>query len=201
MKKITSIVMATAMAVVMCVSTSVSAFAANVQSPTAATVPSTSNVTNKNIIPPTVNVNGQNTSGITYRPNETNANEITFVYEGDGTFIRWEQNLTDLGLVEGTDYTLVLNADDSMTITFISVAGIAAWENGRVVVNAIVEFDDEDEPTTAEETTKKKVTTTAKKNSSSKSPATGVNTGVAAGIAAAAACVAVLAAAKKKDAE
>ena len=90
-----------------------------------------------------------------------------------------------------------MNADGSQTITFISQKAITSWNNGSVVVNAVVEFADDATQATEKDTTK---ATEPKKNSSSKSPATGASSAVMAGaIAAAGAGIAVLAATKKKE--
>ncbi len=188
MKKIISLVIAAMMAVSMFAVT-VPAMAANVSSPTAATLEEGKAKTT---------VNGETRQGVTYAVNAENKKEVTFKYNGEGTFKSWTDNLSSLGLAEGTDYTKVANADGSQTITFISQKAITAWNNGNVIVNAVVEFaDGTTEATTEEETTK---ATESKKNSSSKSPATGASSAVMAGaVAAAGAGIAVLAATKKKE--
>ncbi|MDD6727843.1 MAG: hypothetical protein PUE08_01290 [Eubacteriales bacterium] len=187
MKKLLSIVLSAIMAVTMCTAAALPAFAADpVKSPTAATL-----IDGK--VTPTVN--GENKQGVIYGPSSTNSNEVTFRYDGEGTLIGWETNLLDLGLVSGTDFTLVNNDDGSMTVTFISQNAIGKWNDGMVKVNALVDFDEE-EPT--EEEPEEEETT---KNESSKSPSTGASTVAAASIAAAGAGIAVLAAVKKRDAE
>ncbi len=138
---------------------------------------------------PELEVNGQTTTtDITYSPDENDHTIITFVYTGDGELIGWEDNLKNLGLTEGTDYTAVMNPDKSYTIHLMSNEAIQDWNDGKVIVNAIVEFP-EPQPTT-------------KKDGSSKSPKTGADTAIVAGaVALAGAGFAVLGATKKKDAE
>lgn len=193
MKKIISLVIAAMMAVSMFAVT-VPAMAANVSSPTAATLQEGKAQTT---------VNGETRQGVTYSVNAQTKKSVTFTYNGEGTFKSWTDNLSALGLAEGTDYTKVLNADGSQTITFISQKAITSWNNGSVVVNAVVEFADDTTQATEKDTTKATKATKAtepKKNSSSKSPATGASSAVMAGaIAAAGAGIAVLAATKKKE--
>lgn len=190
MKKIISLVIAAMMAVSMFAVT-VPAMAANVSSPTAATLQEGKAQTT---------VNGEARQGVTYSVNAQTKKSVTFTYNGEGTFKSWTDNLSALGLAEGTDYTKVLNADGSQTITFISQKAITSWNNGSVVVNAVVEFADDTTQATEEDTTKATKATEPKKNSSSKSPATGASSAVMAGaIAAAGAGIAVLAATKKKE--
>lgn len=190
MKKIISLVIAAMMAVSMFAVT-VPAMAANVSSPTAATLEEGKAQTT---------VNGEVRQGVTYSVNAQTKKSVTFTYNGEGTFKSWTDNLSALGLAEGTDYTKVLNADGSQTITFISQKAITSWNNGSVVVNAVVEFADDTTQATEKDTTKATKATEPKKNSSSKSPATGASSAVMAGaIAAAGAGIAVLAATKKKE--
>lgn len=190
MKKIISLVIAAMMAVSMFAVT-VPAMAANVSSPTAATLEEGKAQTT---------VNGETRQGVTYSVNAQTKKSVTFTYNGEGTFKSWTDNLSALGLAEGTDYTKVLNADGSQTITFISQKAITSWNNGSVVVNAVVEFADDTTQATEKDTTKATKATEPKKNSSSKSPATGASSAVMAGaIAAAGAGIAVLAATKKKE--
>ena len=186
MKKIISLVIAAMMAVSMFAVT-VPAMAANVSSPTAATLEEGKAKTT---------VNGETRQGVTYSVNAQTKKAVTFTYNGEGTFKSWTDNLSALGLAEGTDYTKVLNADGSQTITFISQKAITSWNNGSVVVNAVVEFADDTTQATEKDTTK----ATEPKKNSSKSPATGASSAVMAGaIAAAGAGIAVLAATKKKE--
>lgn len=190
MKKIISLVIAAMMAVSMFALT-VPAMAANVSSPTAATLQEGKAQTT---------VNGETRQGVTYSVNAQTKKSVTFTYNGEGTFKSWTDNLSALGLAEGTDYTKVLNADGSQTITFISQKAITSWNNGSVVVNAVVEFADDTTQATEKDTTKATKATEPKKNSSSKSPATGASSAVmASAIAAAGAGIAVLAATKKKE--
>lgn len=190
MKKIISLVIAAMMAVSMFAVT-VPAMAANVSSPTAATLQEGKAQTT---------VNGETRQGVTYSVNAQTKKSVTFTYNGEGTFKSWTDNLSALGLAEGTDYTKVLNADGSQTITFISQKAITSWNNGSVVVNAVVEFADDTTQATEKDTTKATKATEPKKNSSSKSPATGASSAVMAGaIAVAGAGIAVLAATKKKE--
>lgn len=191
MKKLLSIILSAIMAVSMCTAFALPVLAADVKSPTAVTL-QTDKVT--------VTVNGENKQGVVYSPSSTNQNEITFKYNGEGALTGWENNFAALGLVAGTDYTLVQNADGSVTITFISQNAITQWNAGKVSVNALVDFPEE---TTEEELIEEEEEEeTTKKNASSKSPSTGASTAVlACSIAVAGAGIAVLAASKKRDAE
>lgn len=216
MKKIISLVVATMMAVSMMAVSALPAMAAdNVSSPTAAVLQQGKAQTT---------VNGETKQGVTYTVDTTKARKVTFSYNGEGTFKSWSDNLGSLGLAEGTDYTKATNADNSIVITFMSQKAITAWNEGKVVVNAIVEFatttaastteaatkatnaktttkattsEDNEETTVAKaaETTK----ASAKKNTSSKSPATGSSTAAVAGVVAAGAAFAVMVATKKKN--
>lgn len=216
MKKIISLVVATMMAVSMIAVSALPAMAAdNVSSPTAAVLQQGKAQTT---------VNGETKQGVTYTVDTTKASKVTFSYKGEGTFKSWSDNLGSLGLAEGTDYTKATNADNSIVITFMSQKAITAWNEGKVVVNAIVEFatttaasttEATTEATDAKTTTKattsednekttvaKAVETTkasAKKNTSSKSPATGSSTAAVAGVVAAGAAFAVMVATKKKN--
>lgn len=216
MKKIISLVIATMMAVSMMAVSALPAMAAdNVSSPTAAVLQQGKAQTT---------VNGETKQGVTYTVDTTKARKVTFSYNGEGTFKSWSDNLGSLGLAEGTDYTKATNADNSIVITFMSQKAITAWNEGKVVVNAIVEFatttaasttEATTEATDAKTTTKattsedneettvaKAVETTkasAKKNTSSKSPATGSSTAAVAGVVAAGAAFAVMVATKKKN--
>lgn len=216
MKKIISLVVATMMAVSMMAVSALPAMAAdNVSSPTAAVLQQGKAQTT---------VNGETKQGVTYTVDTTKARKVTFSYNGEGTFKSWSDNLGSLGLAEGTDYTKATNADNSIVITFMSQKAITAWNEGKVVVNAIVEFatttaasttaattEATDAKTTTKATTSedneettvaKEVKTTkasAKKNTSSKSPATGSSTAAVAGVVAAGAAFAVMVATKKKN--
>jgi hypothetical protein len=216
MKKIISLVVATMMAVSMMAVSALPAMAAdNVSSPTAAVLQQGKAQTT---------VNGETKQGVTYTVDTTKASKVTFSYKGEGTFKSWSDNLGSLGLAEGTDYTKATNADNSIVITFMSQKAITAWNEGKVVVNAIVEFatttaasttaattEATDAKTTTKATTSedneettvaKAVETTkasAKKNTSSKSPATGSSTAAVAGVVAAGAAFAVMVATKKKN--
>ena len=167
MKKIISLVIAAMMAVSMFAVT-VPAMAANVSSPTAATLEEGKAQTT---------VNGETRQGVTYSVNAQTKKSVTFTYN-----LCLQQDRVLKG---------------SQTITFISQKAITSWNNGSVVVNAVVEFADDTTQATEKDTTK---ATEPKKNSSSKSPATGASSAVMAGaIAAAGAGIAVLAATKKKE--
>lgn len=216
MKKIISLVVATMMAVSMMAVSALPAMAAdNVSSPTAAVLQQGKAQTT---------VNGETKQGVTYTVDATKASKVTFSYKGEGTFKSWSDNLGSLGLAEGTDYTKTNNADNSLVITFMSQKAITAWNEGKVVVNAIVEFATTTAASTTEATTKAtdaktttKATTSedneettvakaaettkasAKKNTSSKSPATGSSTAAVAGVVAAGAAFAVMVATKKKN--
>ena len=220
MKKIISLDVATMMAVSMMAVSALPAMAAdNVSSPTAAVLQQGKAQTT---------VNGETKQGVTYTVDATKASKVTFSYKGEGTFKSWSDNLGSLGLAEGTDYTKATNADGTIVITFMSQKAITAWNEGKVVVNAIVEFatttaasttaatteattEATDAKTTTkattsednEETTVAKAAettkATAKKNTSSKSPATGSSTAAVAGVVAAGAAFAVMVATKKKN--
>lgn len=186
MKKLLSVVLAAIMTVSVFAISVVPAMAADtVNSPTATTA-----VDNA----PTLMVNGVVTvTDITYTVSGTSVQSVTFRYVGEGTLIGWEHNLQKLGLTESTDYTVVNNADGSLTINFISAAANEDWDNGEVTVNALVDFGDG--------TTAVQVDTT-KANDSSKAPATGISTSLVAGsVAVACAGIAVLAATKKRSAK
>lgn len=178
MKKLLSVLLAAIMSVSVMAVAAVPAFA--VPSPTGSTAAPKGPITE---------VNGSvNDKDITFTPDANDSNTIIFDYTGEGTLIGWEENLNDLGLVEGTDYTKSENPDGTLTITFITDKAQQAYNNGSVVVNALVKFAS--------------TTTSAKKDDSSKSPSTGFTTSVVAGsIAVAGAGVAVLSAIKKRDAE
>ena len=132
MKKIVSIIIATMMAISM-FAVSVPAMAENVSSPAAVTIADGKVKTT---------VNGEERQGVTYKINASKPNEVTFTYNGKGTLKSWSDNLSSLGLVEGTDYTITVNKDGSETISFISRKAVTAWNNGSVVVNAVVDFDE-----------------------------------------------------------
>ena len=132
MKKIVSVIIATMMAISM-FAVSVPAMAENVSSPAAVTIADGKVKTT---------VNGKERQGVTYKINVSKPNEVTFTYNGKGTLKSWSDNLSSLGLVEGTDYTITVNKDGSETISFISRKAVTAWNNGSVVVNAVVDFDE-----------------------------------------------------------
>lgn len=181
MKKFLSIVLAVIMSVSVMTVASISALA--VESPTATTAP-------KEI---DIQVNGESSTDIKYTFDDTELPyTATFEYVGPGKLVSpyWEENMESLGFVLGVDYTKTIDSNGRLTIKFLTEEAGAAFKNGLVTVNAIVEFD--------ETTTKVPVTS----NGSSTSPNTGAAASViAAGIAAAGAGIAVLSATKKKDAE
>ncbi len=179
MKKLLSVMLAVMMSVSVLAISAIPAFA--VVSPTATTAADKG---------PTTQVNGvDNDTDVTYTPDKDDSYTITFEYTGEGTLIGWEENLNDLGFVEGTDYTKTENSDGTLTICFLTDESYEAYQNGDVIVNALVEFD-----TTT--------TSAATTNDSSTSPDTGIATSVIAGsVAVVGAGVAVLSATKKKDAE
>ncbi len=181
MKKFLSVLLAVIMSVSVMAITSISAFA--VESPTATTAP------DKDIV---IQVNGEDSTDIKYTFDDTELPYVAeFEYTGPGRLIGWEENMEELGFVLGVDYTRTVLTDGKFRIEFLTEESGQAFKDGKVIVNAIVEFDDET-------TTKVPVTS----DSSSKSPATGVATSVIAGsIAVAGAGIAVLSATKKKDAE
>lgn len=178
MKKFLSIVLAAIMTVSVFAITTVPVMAESVLSPTADVKPKK----------PTLQVNGSiTTTDINYSPDKNNSSVITFTYTGEGSIYGWEDNLADLGLIEGTDYTATYNEDGTYTITFISQEAIDSWKNGDVLVNALVKIDN---------------TKPDNGNGSNKSPDTGVATSaISATVAGAGAGLAVLIAKKKKDAE
>ncbi len=180
MKKILSVLIAVLMSV------SVLTVAAM---PAMASVSSPSPVVIDENAKPTVEVNGQVTeTDVTYSPDPNDATTITFVYTGDGELTGWEDNLEELGLVEGVDYTAVVNPDGSYTIKLISDEAIIAWNEGKIVVNALVNFPETTQP--------------AKKDDSKKSPKTGASAMMlAGGFAAAGAGFAVITASRKKNDE
>lgn len=185
MKKLLSVVLAVVMTACVLTISAMPAMAANVNSPTASTAVKKG---------PTIQVNGKNdSSDVHYTANPAGSYNITFTYDGEsGTLVGWDENMEELGFIQGTDYTIKYNNDGSLTINFISADAQNAFDNGDVIVEAIVEFDEEGDDT---------ISTTKKKNDSSTSPATGAATTVVAGaIATACAGFAVLSA-KKRDAE
>lgn len=181
MKKFLSVLLAAVMTVSVFAISVVPAFAA--QSPTATTAEE-----NK----PQLEVNGEITkTEVTYKVEDDGEGHIsaTFRFVGEGRLRDWEDNLKELGFVEGKDYTTANNKDGSYTIVFLSAEAQAAFENNKVVVNAIVDRTGDGSGSTDG-------------NDSSKSPSTGLATAAIAGtIAAAGAGFAVLSASKKKDAE
>lgn len=193
MKKLLSFVMAAIMTVSVFALSVVPAMAADtVKSPTGTTVVNSGAV---------LMVNGvvSNNSFSFSTAEKDGALVVTYSYTDKGTLTGWETNLTNavgsvdgLGLVAGVDYTITNNADGSLTIAYISDAAKAAYDNGEVVVNALVDFGN---GVTA-------ATPATKPNDSSKAPATGMSASVVAGsVAVACAGIAVLAATKKRDAE
>lgn len=154
---------------------------------------------------PSTQLNGEtNDTNITFTQDPENPYSILFEYNGDGTLVGWEHNLDKLGYVEGKDYTVVENADGSLTITFVSEDAKESLRVKDVVVNAIVEFGEGQETTdtvTDSATGTTGTTTgTTNKNDSAKAPATGLATSAVAGsIALAAAGFAVLSAKKKEE--
>lgn len=188
MKKLISMVLSLVMVLAAMAVCAVPAMADDVLSPTA---------TIAHDKKPILSVNGStNGTDITYTVDPNNPNKVTFEYNGDGTLVGWEDNLTELGFVEGSDYEAVFNEDGTYTITFISEGAIDAWNEGIVSVNAIVVYDEDDTTASGDKTT------TGKKDDSHKSPSTGAPTSaIAATVAVAGAGFAVLAATKKRDAE
>ncbi len=174
MKKVLSVLLAVAMIVSVGVSSAVVAMAA----PTVESIQSTT----KRPAPTIGEVNGQTSTDVRYEIDPNDPNKITFTYVGDGELVGWE--FLPETLVEGTNYRIVTQSGNAITIELIN------GYNGEVIANAIVKFPEGDEP---EKTTK----TTVKKNTGSKSPDTGVVTGAGLGVAAAGA--AILVALKKKD--
>lgn len=179
MKKLLAVLIAVMMSVSVFAVAAVPAFA--VESPTATTAKPKG---------PVITINGNNDNGeVRFTPDPNDPYTITFEYDGDGTLIGWDENCNNLGLVEGTDYTRTDNANGTMTLKFVSDKAKADYDNGDVIVNAIVKYPEQTSATT-------------KKNESPKSPGTGIAASVIAGtVAVAGAGFAVLSATKKKDAE
>ncbi|MCH5320721.1 MAG: hypothetical protein J1E36_03095 [Eubacterium sp.] len=180
MKKFLSVILAVLMAVSAFAVSVVPAMADTVVSPTASTAAKKD---------PSLHVNGSPASkgDISFTTKTERPFSYTFSYDGPGDLEGWENNLEDLGLVEGVDYTAVENEDGTYTITFLTEKAEKYFRNDQVIVNAVVSFPDGS------------TTTVANKNDSSKSPATGMSSSVVAGsVAVACAGVAVLAATKKK---
>lgn len=167
MKKLISVILSIMMAVSMLAVTAVPAMAA-VVSPESTTKQAS-------IV---VEVNGSTSNDVTYTKDPTDPNKITFTYDGDGALKNWDFP----GLVEGVDYEIVSEDDNSITIVLLNDY------TGEVRANAILE--EASEATT-------KAGTTAKKDKGSTSPNTGVVS--ATGVAVAGAGVAILAALKKKN--
>lgn len=184
MKKLLSVILAAVMTISVFALSVMPAMAADVQSPTASTA------VNKG---PITQVNGVNNfKDVVFSKDSNKTGAVTFTYTGEGTLKGWEENMTALGFTKGEDYTAVQNKDGSFTITFLNEDAIAAFENGDLIVNAIVDMGN---GTTS-------VTASTKKNDSSKSPATGISTAAIAGsVAIMGAGIAVLSATKKRDAE
>lgn len=180
MKKLLSVILAVMMSVSVFAVAAIPALA--VESPTASTAAPKGPVTE---------VNGAaNGSDIRYTEDPADSGIIKFEYTGKGELTDWVGNFDDLGLAEGADYTAVKGSNGVYTVTLISQAAKDAFNNGTLVINAIVKFAPGD------------TTNTTKKNDSSKSPDTGLATSVIAGsIAVAGAGIAVLSATKKRDAE
>lgn len=199
MKKLLSVILAAIMATSMCVASVIPAMAASVNSPVASTLQEGK---------VTITINGEVKQGVTYTTSATDSREVIFTFTGTGTLKGWENNLKELGLVEGTDFTIVENTDGTLAITFLTQKAVDSWNTGYVKVNAIVDEITEDTTAQTEETTEAdeeetaEEATTTKSNASAKSPNTGVSTSAIAGsIALAGAGFAVLVATKKKDAE
>ena len=160
MKKLISVLLSVVMLVSVS-AVSMSAFAATVQSYEETTI-------NNKI---TLEVNGKTATDITYERDPEDPNVITFTYTGDGELLGWEFP----GMVEGTDYEILSEDGNSITIQ------VSPDYTGEIVANAIVK--DANGKTT-------------KKNGSATSPKTGVG---ATGLAVAGAGAAILLALKKKD--
>lgn len=179
MKRFLAVLVAVIMSVSVMAAVSVTAFA--VESPTATTAQDKKPITT---------INGDvDKDDIRYTEDPNDPYTITFEYTGDGILEGWDENLNDLGLVDGQDYTTINHPDGRFTITFISANAKQLYDNREVIVNAIVKF-----PTAT--------TGTTSKNNSNKAPETGIATSVvAATVAAAGAGFAVLSASRKRDAE
>ena len=204
MKKLSSILLAVAVAITMFAMGSLYAFADSVNSPTASTAATTTPTTKPTTTEhktgggPKTTVNGADSDDIIIDDSTIDDGYVTIEYDGDGAVIRWESNFDELGLVEGEDYTLVFNDDGTVTVNFLSDEAYDAWYSGNMQVNAVVEAEEEGgEEEEEEEETK---ASTTKKNKESKSPATGADFAVVSGgIALACAGLAVVAAKKKNN--
>ena len=129
-------------------------------------------------------VNGKPSDDITHATDPDEPRKMTFTYKGDGELIGWEFP----GMVEGTDYTIV--SEDGNAITILVADAYA----GEVIASAIVNEEEEEEETTKKETTTKATTV---KSESTKSPKTGA--AASAGLLAMGAGAAILTALKKKE--
>ncbi|MBQ9531870.1 MAG: hypothetical protein IJR70_07330 [Eubacterium sp.] len=121
----------------------------------------------------TVEVNGNTTKDVTYKTDPDDPAKITFTYTGSGTLDGWEFE----GMVEGTDYEIVSQDGNSITIRLLN------GYDDEVTANAIVK----------EKSTKK----SSEGSGKGKSPKTGAAT--ATGLAAAGAGAAILLALRKKE--
>lgn len=170
MKKALSVILSVMMVVAACVCTSSVVFAADNVGSIETTARS---------LDVSVEVNGVVSKDITYDTEKSNPNKIEFTYDGEGELIGWEFP----GMIEGTDFEIISEEGDSITIL------VDASYEDEVVANAIVKF-------ASGETTTKKVSA----NDTATSPETGVFAATGLGVAGAGAAV-LLAIKKKNDAE
>lgn len=178
MKKIISVLVAVIMAVSAFAATMIPAMAAETVKSPSATIQ-----TDKK---PDFEVNGSTSNDVKYTTDE-DSSTIHVEYTGEGSVTEWENNLEDLGLIEGVDFIITKNADGSIDIKLLTNKAINVWNSGSVIINAKV-------PGAGG--------SSAKPDSSNKSPNTGVSTSViAGGVAVAGAGIAVISAMKKRDAE
>lgn len=115
----------------------------------------------------TVTLNGESSNKTEYVQDKENDRIITFTYTGDGVLIGWEFDYNNEGLVEGVDYIVISQDENSITIEILGdYSGENFW------VNAIDKHPDETTSESSESTTE---TTTGKRNDSQKSPDTGAS--------------------------
>jgi hypothetical protein len=117
-------------------------------------------------------VNGKlNSDDVEYVVDDNDQYKITVTYTGEGELVGWTNNFADLGL-SSDDFVITYN-DESMILELVSEKAQSSWDNGEIVINAEVEYEDEETTTTTTEKTTESKKTTTKKNSSKLSPATG----------------------------
>lgn len=145
MKKLISIMLCVMMLIGVCSATTAVAYAAK--------NPIYSPETTVKHVQITVTLNGESSNHTEYKHDKDNDKVITFTYTGNGTLIGWDFDNNNPPLVEGVDYRIISQDENSITIELLGdYAGQNFW------VNAI---DDNPNPSTS------------KRNESQKSPDTG----------------------------